>query len=123
MKTYLVVGDWPHDGHGVTEKVLIETNKTIQEVQNAYKASCKLTKISFTGIKRSRKENNKYSIYTNYEDNKLTEEVKTILLAFNCPQVYIDACDEDKYKAFIDLWFWFVKLSLPDLEYNYGLYN
>jgi len=48
-KMYLVLGDWSDDGHGKYEKVLVEVNKTIEEVQNAYKNSCKLTGISFNG--------------------------------------------------------------------------
>ncbi len=46
-KMYLVLGDPSQDGHSQYDKVLFEVNKTLEEVQQAYKDSCKLTGISF----------------------------------------------------------------------------
>ena len=39
----LIVGDWSHDGHGMTDSVGIRCNRTIAEVQKAYDAAVKLT--------------------------------------------------------------------------------
>jgi len=39
-RMYIVLGDWSDDGH--SEKVLIESNKTVSEIQDAYRSSCNL---------------------------------------------------------------------------------
>lgn len=39
----LVLGDWSDDGNGKTEEFILEVNKTVAEIQEAYKQSCKLT--------------------------------------------------------------------------------
>lgn len=123
-KMNLVLGDWSDDGHGKTTNVTVEVNKTVVEVQEAYKASCKLTGISFnhnvdyTEKKRDWKEAKKYMVCTKYEENTLTNEVKEVLKRFNCPEDIIENFDEECFENFVKLWFWFVKLSLPDLVYT-----
>ena len=42
-KVKLVIGDWSGDGHGQSEEFVFETNKTVEEIGQAYKDSCKLT--------------------------------------------------------------------------------
>ena len=34
---YLVLGDWSEDGHGRSQKILVNVNKSVSEVQQAYK--------------------------------------------------------------------------------------
>jgi len=122
-KMYLVIGDWSDDGHGKYDKLLVRVNKSVEEVQNAYKTSCLLTGISFngnddfTGRKRTWRSVEKYLIATDYEQfGTLHDETKEILKEFNCPCI-VDF-EESASDTFPDLWFWFVKLSLPDLEYE-----
>jgi len=124
-KMYLVLGDWSNDGHGQSDKILVEINKKIEEVQDAYKDSCKLTGISFNGnidyteTKRSWEIADQYKIAINYKESKLTNEVLEVLTKFKCPKEILENYNEEAYEGtYIPLWFWFVKLSIPDLKYN-----
>ena len=121
---YLVLGDWSDDGHGISEKILVKVNKTIEEVQNAYKNSCMLTGISFnhnddfTNRRRDWRFAEKFHVATGYENDTLTEECIEVLQQFECPEELLERAEDHLYEAFIDLWFWFVSLSLPDLQYE-----
>jgi len=125
---YLVLGDWSDDGHGKYEKILLEVNKSVEEVQNAYKASCKLTGISFSNgnedyTERARKygEAEKYQIAVEYEQADLTNETEEILIKHNCPSEILETYKEEPYiNSFVSLWLWFVSLSLPDIKYELG---
>ena len=123
-KMYLVIGDWSGDGHDKYQKILVEVNKTVEEVQNAYKKSCKLTGISFNGNEdyteryRNWEEADYYQIAVNYEEYKLSEGVLSVLKEFKCPQTIIDNYNDDAVDGYLGLWLWFVNLSLKDLQYN-----
>lgn len=127
-KMYLVLGDWSEDGHGESNKVLVDVNKELSEVQEAYKASCKLTGISFnhnedyTGTNRDFSQRRKFQIASQYEDSSLSEEVMGVLLEYGFDVESLSSYeggetvwlnDED----FIELWFWFVGLSLDGLMF------
>jgi len=123
---HLVLGDWSNDGHGKYEKVICRANKTIDEVRDAYKASCKLMGFSFnhnndyTEVKRSYTIASKYQVCTEYENNTISTKVVNLLIQFECPLVdqikeahrYLDV------ELFTDLWWWFVGVSLPGLIYE-----
>lgn len=128
MKPYrmkLVLGDWSNDGHGQSEEIVIVANHSVEDVQQAYKDSCKLTGVSFnhnkdyTEVKRDYDEAEKYRIATEYEDNCVSPEVVEILSKY---EGFDKFGMTDEYfsldEIFSDLWFWFVKLSLSDLEYE-----
>jgi len=126
-KMYLVLGDWDGDGHGKTEKVLVTTNKTVKEIQDAYKASCKLTGVEFnhnedyTERKRGWEERRKFQIGVDYESGiQITTEVKKALAnhGMKIPKYILDEDFNDSEQEFTKLWFDFVKLSLPDLKYK-----
>jgi hypothetical protein len=132
-KMYLVLGDWSNDGHGKYDKVLVESNKTVREIQDAYKASCKLTGVSFnhnddfTGRTRDYREAHKYHIATDYERGfDVTDEAKQALkdAGFDVEKHFAFGMDqdgeqiEDNDVIFLYLWTEFVKLSLPDLIIN-----
>ena len=128
-KMYLVLGDWSNDGHGKTEKILVETPSTVVEVQRAYKDSCKLTGFSFhagdsgsdyTETDRDWRERSKYEICCEYEDSGISDEVLVLLDKFKFPFMRdIENCgnflDDD---LFVVLWMWFIRLSLPDFTYE-----
>jgi hypothetical protein len=122
---YLVLGDWSEDGHGKSEKLLIESNKTVEEIQNAYKDSCKLTGISFnTGTDYTETDRDwdiagAYRIAAEYEESKLTPKIIEVLTKYDCPKELMENYIEEAYsKTFSQLWFWFVSLSLPLVEYK-----
>ena len=124
-KMYFVIGDWSDDGHGKSDKILIDSNKTCEEIQNSYKASCKLTGISFngnedyTGIDRHWENEKDFRIAVEYEQSKLLPDVLDVLEKFKCPSEIIENYNEEAYERnYIDLWFWFVSLSLPGLTYK-----
>jgi len=127
---YLVLGDWSGDGHKQTEKVLIMSNKTVKEIQEAYKASCKLTGVSFnnigndnfTGIKRHWQEAPKFQISVEYESYiHISPEAAEALQkhGMKIPEhLLLNVESFEPTKEFISLWFDFVRLSLPDLKYK-----
>jgi hypothetical protein len=125
---YLVLGDPSQDGHGHSDKLLFKVNKSIKEVQQAYKDSCKLTGISFnhnedyTERKRTWEEWTDYRICTEYDDCILSKEILKVLKDFGYPDLNIfkknPYLDEE---IFYELWFWFVELSLPDLIWEYKI--
>lgn len=139
-KQYLVLGDWSGDGHSRSEKILLECNYPVKEVQQAYKDSCKLTGISFninddyTGRNlkdfRDWRENEKYQIATGYQSPFIPKEAWEILKRFNIEdflQDYYGNLEEilkyayteegfeiEETEMFVQIWIWFVKLSLPE---------
>jgi len=133
----LVLGDWSSDGHSQTTNFGIRTNKTVDDIQKAYKASCKMTGISFnhnedyTEVARDWRVDKLYRIATEYDKPFTYQETYDILVDLDCPLVdnfikghyMYDGNDvyyfneDDRFRHFIDLWLWFVQLSLPDLEY------
>lgn len=132
-KMYLVLGDWSDDGHGKYEKVLVESNKSVREIQDAYKASCSLTGVSFninqdyTGRNREWSVAEEYCIATEYEQGfEISDKVKQGLkdAGFDVEKHFSFGMDEDGDQVedndviFLYLWTEFVKLSLPDLVIN-----
>lgn len=59
---YLPIGDWSNDGHGVCEKVLIESTASLQEIRDAH---FKMEEV--TGI-------NIHKIANDYEDNTISSD-------------------------------------------------
>lgn len=123
-KMYLVLGDWSNDGHGMSLKLLFDVNKSVIEVQEAFKKSCELTGIAFnvnenfTKIKRSFEEKSNYEVAVEYEECELSKEVLSIFKKFDCPQYIIDEYIYEPIEGYANLWFWFVRLSIKNLEHT-----
>ena len=127
-RMYLVLGDWSDDGHGKTEKKLYGVNKTVLEVQEAYKASCRLTGFSFnlgedhTGVTgRSYEESAAHQIAVRYKQDTLSKEVYLMFKEHGYDFSNWDVSDLEYIyieENFEDLWWFFVKLSLLDVEYT-----
>ena len=122
----VVLGDWSVDGHGKSEKYPILVNMPTEDIQNAYKASCKKLGISFnhnedfTETKRNYQEAEKYRICCEYENNLVHKEVMTILAQHHCDLVE-EICENDGYidkDLFVMLLMWFIQQSLPDLKWE-----
>lgn len=125
MKIKITIGDWSQDGHNQYDESVFESNKTVEEIQDAYKASCKLTGIQFnhnedyTGLKLGYRS--PFLICTEYEDSKISAEALEILKKHNVT-VFIDddnGDDEDPeyyldQDSFLQLLIDFIKISLPD---------
>lgn len=119
----LVLGDWSEDGHGISDEVIVHVNYSVTDVQNAYKAACKKTGISFnhnddfTEIERDYDERRKYHIATEYEQGlwDFSGEVADILALHRVPP---PTDDGDPIEEYVKLWFNFVRIILPDLSYT-----
>lgn len=130
MKVKLTIGDWSKDGHNQSEMFYYESNKTVEEIQQAYKDSCKLTGLSFNhnedytelGLKWGHPEYDLRKICTEYGDASINKFSADILLKYGIDvKEYKDEedNDEDSYYVSLDkfpeLVIAFIKLSLPDL--------
>lgn len=66
----LTIGDWSDDGHGKTERFVINTNLTVDQIQQAYKAGSK--KLGFNFVDECCHD---------YEDNILNKNIVDKLMA------------------------------------------
>ena len=143
-KVVVTLGDWSDDGHGKYDKIELYISCTVKEMQEAYKASCKKTGISFN-INEDYTERNKYPAYgqayqvcTDYEQNSISNEVRKTLTKFDCPwdTFEIDGMDDisesdyenEEYNdkngyldnhSFIKLLMWFISLSIENFEWRF----
>ena len=123
-KFKIEIGDPSKDGHNQSEERFIVSNKTIEEVRNAYNKSCLFTGLVFTSDKdiivnneKLNWENNEYSdrsICTEYESYDISELAQNILKEYGIENPDVDG-DVD---SLVDIFLNFIKLSLPDFEYN-----
>jgi hypothetical protein len=123
-KFKIEIGDPSKDGHNQSEDRIINSNKKITEVRKAYDKSCEITGLVFTSNKDIIVNNEKLgwqhpehsdrSICTDYESYDTSELAQTILKECGIENPNIDG-DVD---SLVDIFLEFIKLSLPDLEYN-----
>ena len=127
---YLVLGDWSDDGHGKSEKILLESNVTVDVVQQAYKDSCKLTGVSFNHNEDfTGGTDNKIQIATGYENPFIPiSAIEIFREKFGLTDEIIrewDQTDEIEIdedepialndESFVNAWIWFFKLSNPKI--------
>jgi len=123
-KFKIEIGDPSGDGHNKVETKIINSNKTIQEVRDAYKKSCELTGLVFTSntnvivnnkiLNWSDDEYSDRNICVEYESYDTSELAQTILEEYGIENPVIDG-DID---SLVDIFLEFIKLSLPDFEYD-----
>ena len=123
-KFKIEIGDPSKDGHNQSEERVIISNKTIEEVRDAYKKSCELTGLVFTSNtnvivndKVLNWRDGEYAdrnICVEYESYDTSELAQTILKEYGIENSEIDG-DVD---SLVDVFLEFIKLSLPDFEYN-----
>lgn len=120
MKFELIIGDWSGDGHSMSETILFEVNKTEQEINEAYKNSCRLVGIQFnsrpnyTNLTPKDYRDNDIYVMCDYEDNTLSEN------AYNKLSKFIDIDDNDGFnsESLALLIMKFISLSLTDFQYK-----
>lgn len=122
-KMKLSIGDASGDGHRQSRDVVYLVNKTVKEVQDAYKASCKLTGYQFNHNENytGRRKLTRFSkICTDYEDSSMDQEIYEVFTEdYGMPDTFTTL--NSNYRAVTDfegLWWWFVSLSLPEVEYT-----
>ncbi len=120
-KVKMLIGDWSQDGHNQYEDYVFEVNKSVVEIQNAYKASCKLTGLMFDcnknhtgieGLNWQHPEWNDRKVFVEYMQNNLSELAANIISAHG---LQLPTGDSENFCYFM---FEFIKLSLPDLTYE-----
>lgn len=123
-KFKIEIGDPSKDGHNQSEDRIINSNKTIEEVREAYNKSCLLTGLVFTSNKDIIVNNEKLGwqhpehsdrcICTEYESYDISELAQGILQNHGIVYTNIESDVDSLVNIFLD----FIKLSLPDFEYN-----
>lgn len=118
------IGDPSKDGHNQSEDRIIVSNKTKEQVREAYNKSCLLTGLIFTSNKDIIVNNEKlnwqddsYSkrqICTEYESYEMSKLAEDILQTYGIKNTQIDGDVDSLVNIFLE----FIKLSLPDFEYN-----
>jgi len=115
MKVKLNLGDWSQDGHNLTKVVILEVNKTVKEIQDAYRKSCKDSGVEL------------HELCSEYNDDVIDRETIEKLNNFGIDTLswvhdsYEVDNDDDVYfniLGFRDLILDFIKVSLPDLTYE-----
>jgi hypothetical protein len=112
------IGDWSDDGHGKCDIYKIESNYPVGDLQNAYKASCKLTGVQFnhnqdyTGLKPSYRSER--LICTEYEDGSVSSFAQEVFEEFGCTDKFLlEEGYFDGTKHFTKVLLWFIGLSMP----------
>lgn len=123
---FLVLGDWYSSVYGNYEKLLVLSNKTVDEIQDAYKASVKLTGVSFSCNNSHADQEEACSHYIAVESGQgfeVSNETKQMLklhgydFAEHMTVGFNKEGDQIELNSiiFLHIWTEFVKLSLPDL--------
>ena len=130
MKVKLTIGDWSQDGHTRYEIYVYDVNKSVTEIRQAYKDSCKKTGLQFnhnenySGLPEHSCYGTSAHICTEYESSDISENAKQILTSFGIDM--FKYFDEDEYIAtdkFAELILDFIKISLTDLTYAEGVFK
>ena len=120
-KIKLVIGDWSKDGHSQSEEVFINCNKTKEELNAYYRKSCLLAKVQFTenenltGLELDWQVFNKHKILVEYGRNTITDFQKDLLIQAGIKEEDLIA---DEASSLVNLFLKFIKLTLPDLEWE-----
>jgi len=130
-KIKIEIGDWSNDGHGHFETYVFDSNYSVEDIQTAYKESCKKVGVQFnhnTSYIETKYEgyNNPYHICTNYEDASITEEASDLLLKYDIDVAeYSTEHDEILFDAdsILNLILDFIKISISDLELMEGSFR
>lgn len=121
MRFKIDIGDPHDDGHGKHDEYIVETNKTNSEILTAYKASVELTGLAFDDtpivvngvtINWQHPEYDDRKICVEYESYSPSKFAWSVLKEHGIEET--DVYGQDFVKLFLA----FVKLSLPDLEYQ-----
>lgn len=130
MKVRLTIGDWSKDGHSISEDFIYKSNKSVEEIRQAYKNSCKLTELSFNHDEDYTGLNLKYGtdrqIATEYQSSTISELALEILKKYEIELKSEDGSEEyfiDGVDEFVDILIKFIKLSLPDLKLEEASYK
>jgi hypothetical protein len=115
-KIKLTMGDWSHDGHGLTEHVMVMCNLTATQLQQAYKRGCEKVGFDFTR-----------DVAASYEDNVLPQGLLKKLeeqgfVPKEFASEWADPYDGEKFRLgpdnFWQIWMFVAGLSSTLLDYE-----
>lgn len=114
MEMYLNVGDWSEDGHNKYDRIRIESNKPVADVQQAYLKACKTTGVWFHNDYGASTPN---PVLTEYEEREICGENIELLRAHGVSEEILKDIDDEYLDPwmFADLWCEFIKIGDPDL--------
>lgn len=124
MQTYkIVTGDPSGDGHNIKENVFIRCNKSQEDIREAYKKSCEITGLVFTENTPIIVNGNKLDWqHPEYNDRKICVEYQSAGPSELAWKILIEHGIEETEVydgvTIVDLFLNFVKISLPDLEFD-----
>ncbi len=117
-KIKIVIGDWSDDWHGQCEDYVYEVNKTVAEMQQAYKDSCRKTLVQFNHSENYTPIKDPIEIWTEYDDREIPEEAVEILA-----QHWVDVSEFEYSEEAVEIILSFIKISLPDLVWEEAGYK
>ncbi len=111
----LVVGDWSHDGHSMTEQATIKCNLEKKDLEKAYEKGSKKVGFDLTE-----------EVCADYEDMSMPAEIVEKLKAAGIDALEYAEKDEDEedlsfaynWEAFVELWLRIARLGNPELKYE-----
>lgn len=122
-KFIIETGDPSGDGHSQGDRVLVKSNKTMSSVMSAYKESAEMTGLVFQenetvsiGGKKLDWKHPEYKqrrVCVDYQDSSPSELAYKILIEHGIEEFEVYGSE-----SLVSLFMEFVKLSLPDLEYE-----
>jgi phosphopantothenoylcysteine synthetase/decarboxylase len=113
------MGDWSSDGHGKTDNLVIKSNLTVAEINEAYKRGTKIVGFDFCD-----------EVAKEYEDRRLSNEHMKLLVAQGYDEKSVERVeydnDDDDYDgdyslwtdSYPDIWLFIVKLGNPNFKYE-----
>jgi hypothetical protein len=120
-KLRMEIGDPSKDGHNQSKTIYFNSNKSTQELEEAYEKSCDITGLVWTCNKNPKingeeldwknPEYNDRQLFVEYESYELSDLAKSILESHG-----VDTDGEWDSDSVIDLFFDFLKISLPDFK-------
>lgn len=126
MRMNLVVGDWSDDGHGKSDTVAFEVNKTVDEVRKAYIDSVNKYGVAFhctmdCGDTPTKTTDCEIAVdYGDYEFKGCARERLKDVWGTMPKEVQDELIASEYYlynlELYTDIWWWFVGLSLDGLK-------
>lgn len=122
MMMYFNLGDWSGDGHTHNSKFLMKTNVAVESIREAYVEAVNRTGISFDHRHKG------IQVCTDYEDGWILVDVLKKFKDLGMPvddllesSDGISSVDMTAFseRRFVDLWFQFVRTTLPDLTWTF----
>lgn len=120
------VGDWSNDGHEKCEDYYITANYPIEDMQQAYKDTCKKIGLqlnhtdNYTGIEGATRHRSWRVLLAEYREQGITMEAWNILQEHGFDMLGDIDIEEENDMAYFyphdvfNLFMWFVSYSMPD---------